>query len=123
MDGGWTLIMKLDGRKQTFLYNSDLWTNKQTFNPSSYYLDDSETKLPSYWLLPFTELRLGMTHENETQWITANYSACSLYSVIANGTYHSLHVGKDTWKSLIRGSSLQSSCNKVYRTRKGRDDH
>ena len=106
--------MKIDGSKQTFLYDSNLWTNSQPFNPSFYYLDDREAKLPSYWTLPFTELRLGMKQGNDTQWITTRYSANSLYSVIADGQYRPLHVGRDTWKSLIRGSSLQYFCNKVY---------
>ncbi|CAH3193799.1 unnamed protein product [Porites evermanni] len=31
-DGGWTPVMKMDGNKQTFHYNSDLWSNNKTFN-------------------------------------------------------------------------------------------
>ena len=111
--GGWTLIMKLDGRKQTFLYSSDLWTNNQSFNPRSYYLDDREAKLPAYWTLPFTELRLDMKQGNDIRWITTQYSATSLYSVITDGRYRPLYVGRDTWKSLIGESSLQRYCNKV----------
>ncbi|KAK2558375.1 putative skeletal organic matrix protein 5 [Acropora cervicornis] len=33
--GGWTLVMKIDGAKTTFSYDSDLWTNKVPLNQSS----------------------------------------------------------------------------------------
>jgi hypothetical protein len=104
--------MKIDGNKQTFRYNSKLWTNNQTFNPQSLALDDSQTKLASYSELPFTELRLGMRQGNTTQWITVQYSASSLYSVIADGKYRQLNESRATWKTLIAQSSLQKHCNK-----------
>jgi hypothetical protein len=113
MNGGWTLIMKLNGRKQTFIYDSNLWVNKRSFHPNSFYLDDREAKLPSYWTLPFHELRLGMKQGNDIEWITASYNAKSLYSVIEDGQFRPLTVSRDTWKSLIRGSSLQYNCNKA----------
>lgn len=118
MNGGWTLIMKLDGLQQTFLYNSALWLNKETYNSNSASLDnDMEAKLPSYWSLPFTELRLGMKKDGDiTRWITVRYNASSLYSVIADGQYRPLDVGRTAWKSLIAGSSLQVNCNKVLFT-------
>ncbi|XP_062508576.1 collagen alpha-1(V) chain-like [Corticium candelabrum] len=55
---GWTLIMKIDGNQQTFIYDSELWSNKETFQSNHVNLDDKETKLASYWTLPFTELNV-----------------------------------------------------------------
>ncbi|XP_062511037.1 uncharacterized protein LOC134186951 isoform X2 [Corticium candelabrum] len=110
---GWSLIMKIDGKQQTFDYDSDLWSNKNTFQLNNTDLDDKETKLASYWTLPFTELRLGMKKVNGTiRWITFSYSASSLHSLIADGQYRSTSIGKTTWRSLLPNSSLQTDCNR-----------
>ena len=110
---GWTLIIKIDGNQQTFNYNSDLWLNKKTFQPNNLDLDEKETKLASYWTLPFTELRLGMKVDGTTRWITFSYTASSLYSLIADEQYRSTSIGKSKWRSLLPRSSLQRNCNKV----------
>ena len=110
---GWTLIMKIDGNQQTFDYNSDLWSNKNTFQSNNLDLDDKETKLASYWTLPFTELRLGMKVEGTIRWITFKYRASSLYSLIADGQYRNTSIGKSKWKSLLPTLYLQENCNKV----------
>ncbi|XP_062499652.1 uncharacterized protein LOC134176972 isoform X2 [Corticium candelabrum] len=109
---GWTLIMKIDGQLQTFGYDSDLWLNKETFQPNNLDLDDKETKLASYWTLPFTELRLGMKVDGTTRWITFSYTASSLYNLIADGQYRSTSIGESKWRSLVPRSSLQRNCNK-----------
>ena len=70
--------MKIDGNQQTFTYVSALWSNKETFQPNNLDLDEKETKLASYWTLPFTELRLGMKVSGTIRWITFSYSASSL---------------------------------------------
>ena len=48
-----------------------------------------------------------------------SYPASSLYSLIADGKYRQTHLGRNKWKSLISGSSLQRNCNRegfnVYR--------
>ena len=105
--------MKIDGKKQTFTYASDLWSNKKTFQSNNLDLDNKETKLASYWTLPFTELRLGMKVDGTIRWITFSYSASSLYSLIADGQYRSTRIGKSKWRSLLPTSSLQRNCNKV----------
>ncbi|XP_078351911.1 putative skeletal organic matrix protein 5 isoform X2 [Oculina patagonica] len=48
--GGWTLVMKIDGAKTTFHYNSKLWSNKVDFNlpGGKIGFDTQETKLPTY---------------------------------------------------------------------------
>ena len=40
------------------------------------------------------------------------YPASSLYSLIADGNYRQTNLGRNTWKGLISGSSLQRNCNK-----------
>ena len=110
---GWTLIMKIDGNQQTFTYGSDLWSNKETFQPTNLDLDNKEAKLASYWTVPFTELRLGMKVNGTIRWITHSYSASSLYSLIADGKYRSTSIGENKWRTLLPTSSLQQHCNKV----------
>jgi hypothetical protein len=47
-----------------------------------------------------------------TKWIVIDLQASSMYHVIATGVASETTAGKNTWKSLIAGSSLQSNCNK-----------
>ena len=105
--------MKIDGNQQTFSYESNLWANKKTFQPTNLDLDDKEAKLASYWTLPFTELCLGMKVDGTIRWITLSYSASSLYSLTADGKYRSTSIGENKWRNLLPTSSLQDYCNRV----------
>ena len=53
-------------------------------------------------------MKLGDT----TNWIKLSHTADSLHSVIADGVYKATSVGRNTWKSLLRDSSLQTECYK-----------
>ena len=55
---------------------------------------------------------VGMAWNDVTNWILLNYTAASLYSVIAGGDYGETNAGRAAWISLVNGSSLQSNCNK-----------
>ncbi|XP_044171884.1 uncharacterized skeletal organic matrix protein 5-like [Acropora muricata] len=113
--GGWTTVMKIDGKKNNFGYDSRYWSNKESFNPQggTTGFDESETKLPSYWSTPFSKICLGMKVGDGTpKFILMNKTADSLYSLIADGKYRPTTLGKDTWKKLIETSSLQQHCNK-----------
>ncbi|XP_028518237.1 uncharacterized skeletal organic matrix protein 5-like [Exaiptasia diaphana] len=108
--------MKTNGKKKTFLYKSAFWANKIPYRVTNGQsgADDKETKLPTYWTLPFKSLCLGMktAGQKNPRWIRLNYKASSLYSVIADGKYRKVTIGRNVWKSLIAGSSLQKNCNK-----------
>lgn len=110
--GGWTLVLKIDGTKTTFSYDAALWTNQNTLNPANVAPDGTEAKLPGFLSLPFTELRLGIGVSGTTNWKTLSYSASSLSSVFSANTYIATSVGRNFWKGLINGSSLQPNCNK-----------
>ncbi|XP_048579319.1 uncharacterized protein LOC5504558 [Nematostella vectensis] len=113
-DGGWTLAIKADGAKTTFLYESSLWTNKLAYNPSAGLtgFDNQETKLPSYWAMPFTKICIGFKVGDTLKSMTIPYTATSLYDVIADGTYRgTTQIGKTAWRSLVAGSSMQTNCN------------
>lgn len=104
--------MKINGARQTFTYDSALWSNKEAFNEDSTAMDDVEAKFASYWELPFTELRLGMKIGAKTRWIVISLTASSLYRLIADGKYRSTSIGRSSWRSLLQQSSLQANCNK-----------
>lgn len=113
--GGWTLVMKIDGTKPTFHYDSKLWNSKTGYNlPGGMTgFDAHETKLPTYWYTPFKKICLGMRFGRHTSFIVIHKTASSLYSLIADGNYRATTLGRNTWKSLVGSqASLQSNCNK-----------
>ena len=108
-----------------FSYNSSYWTNKIVYAVEDGLegLTEKQTKLASYWNTPFNKICLGMKVNNVTNWIVVNRQASSLFSEIADGTFKNTTAGKDEWKSLIDGSSLQANCNKEgYNFHKGHSD-
>ncbi|XP_020606872.1 uncharacterized skeletal organic matrix protein 5-like [Orbicella faveolata] len=112
--GGWTLVMKIDGDKMNFHYDSILWRNQDTFNPAGGQtgFDLQETKIPTYWNTSFSKICLGMKIGQQIKFTVINKHANSLYSLIADGQYHATSLGRDTWKALIGSeASLQSYCN------------
>ena len=44
--------------------------------------------------------------------LSFSYPALSLYDLISDGRYRQTHLGRNKWKSLISGSSLQRNCNR-----------
>ena len=51
-----------------------------------------------------------------------SYPASSLYSLIADGNYRQTRLGRNKWKSLISGSSMQRNCNREgFNARAGSD--
>lgn len=110
--GGWTLVLKADGTKTTFGYDSAQWTSANPFNPNQPNFDLVEAKLGSYSTLAFDEVRMGMRVAGLTKWLRFSHSADSLLSVFSSGVYQPLSLGRTAWKNLISGSSLQSYCNK-----------
>lgn len=113
--GGWTLVMKMNGTQNTFRYNSELWSNNETFNleGGKTGFDSQEVKLPTYWSTPFTKICLGMKIGQHINFTVINKQASSLHSLIADGKHRNTSLHRDTWKLLIGSqASLQSNCNK-----------
>eukprot|EP00118_Oscarella_pearsei_P009796 m.57274 g.57274 ORF g.57274 m.57274 type:complete len:269 (+) comp34701_c0_seq3:363-1169(+) len=109
-EGGWTMIMKIDGREQTFDYFSSLWTSTSSFNENSIEFDHTEAKLPSFWTLPTKEILLGIKTGHEMRWITIQKQSSSLRALFSGN--QPTNLGRTVWKSLIRGSSLQPNCDR-----------
>ena len=54
-----------------------------------------------------------MMIDQQIRFIVINKQASSLYSLIADGGYRNISLGRDRWKSLIGSqASLQHNCNK-----------
>ncbi|XP_078351768.1 uncharacterized protein LOC144636431 [Oculina patagonica] len=114
-DGTWTPVMKIDGNKNTFHYNSGYWSDKNAYNlpGGETGFDTQETKLPTYRNTSFSKICLGMKIGQQMNFIVINKQANSLYSLIADGQYRSTSLGRNTWKKLIGlEASLQTNCNK-----------
>ena len=101
-------------KQEAFKYSSTYWESKQSYNPVGGLsgLDDQETKLSTYWSTSFKELCVGMKVGNDIEFLSIRYPASSLYDLIADGKYRATSLGRQKWKSLISGSSLQRNCNK-----------
>ncbi len=110
--GGWTLVLKTDGKKGTFRYDSPLWGQTRSHAPDAVDLDTKEHKNEAYHRLNFTEVRVGMQVGDDQRWIRFSHPGKSLHSLIADGRYRPIK-GPDrkAWKKLIANSSLQSHCN------------
>lgn len=113
--GGWTLVMKIDGKKSTFHYDSEYWSNNKGLNltEGETMFDNQETKLPTYWSTSFSKICLGVKTGRKTNFVVISKEASSLHALIADGKYRSTSLGREKWKSLINPSgSLQPHCNK-----------
>ena len=93
--------MKMNGSSDTAEFYSPFWIDKQTTKDISLDLSKQETKLPSFWTLPFTELCLGMANESTTKWISLPVSAASLLELIEHGRFQATTLGIDVWQSLL----------------------
>lgn len=113
-NGGWTPVMKIDGRKKIFYFRSSYWSNQEAFNLTggTTGFDKGQTKLPSYWSSNFSKICLGMKIDNHIGFVLINKQASSLYSLIEDGHYRATHLGRGNWMSLVRPTaSLQPHCN------------
>lgn len=113
--GGWTPVMKINGSKNTFHFNSTYWEDKKEYHlqGGKSGFDSEETKLPTYWSTSFSKICLGMRIVGQLRFIVINKKADSLYSLIADGKYRNTSLGRNMWKNLTGPSaSLQLNCNK-----------
>lgn len=113
--GAWTTVMKIDGNKNTFHFDSAYWsdTNEYNLNGGSTRFDTQETKLPTYWNTPFSQICLGMKINEQLNFVVLTKQGSSLFSLIADGSYRATSLGRNTWKSLLGSEgSLQIACNR-----------
>jgi hypothetical protein len=91
-----------------------LWTNKQVFAEENglTLFDSKETKLGSYWSVPFTRICISMRKLDSLKGesLVIDETSTSLYDIIADGKYRATKGGLEIWESLLPGSQLQRGC-------------
>jgi hypothetical protein len=117
--GGWTLGMKLDRASTRFHYDSGDWTVNSTFNHGSVNLTTTDAKFASFASVPLDEIMVGMNTSlgSNTAASLAHFTmlrvpvvGSSLMALFQGGSV-ATGVGRNAWKGLIAGSSLQPNCN------------
>jgi hypothetical protein len=113
--GGWTLALKVNGVETTFAYDAGIWEDQALLSPGEPGLDRVEAKLETWNAVPFAELRLGLEHPIESgdvRWLVIPLAADSLHELFSSGEHRPTSVGREAWKGLLEGSSLQLHCNR-----------
>ena len=112
--GGWTLLLKADGRAQTFAFDASIWTDETLIVPSPVDLSLTEAKLAGYSILRLVELRVDRRFarraERHARGDLPARAADSLAAAIGAG-FTPLDVTRDAWLALVPGSVLQDNCN------------
>ncbi len=114
-DGGWTLVMKINGGAQTFNYDSSQWTTATPYQQDTGYNWDQTTELKSaaYGTLPFSAMRVTMwLNANSVQTVAFPQGAPSLLQLFGQGAYQPTYFGRSAWQGLIQGGSLLPNCNR-----------
>ena len=110
-DGGWTLVLKLDGNKPTFEYDKPIWTDTNAHAANKPDLDQQEAKLASYWSVPFTKILLGMIDGGTKRYKVLTMTGTSLHALISPGNEIKTTEGNGFWKGLLASGSIQTFCN------------
>lgn len=112
--GGWALALKVDGSKQTFAYDAELWTNEALFNGGELNLDDTEAKLRPFRDHPVAQTLVLMRAIGEpwatAESVTLKVRAPSLRELFAGGQYVPTTLSKREWLGLVPDSRLQANC-------------
>lgn len=108
--GGWTLAVKLDGRRATFAYGSPLWTNDTLLNPTSTDNSTSEAKFRSFLEVPFKSIRVRMFDGTTARFFPLDVAASSMKALFS-GSSVTTSAGRAKWLALINDSALQANCN------------
>ena len=116
--GGWTLILKADGRRNTFRYASAYWANTATLNPNDTALDLKEAKFASYNTVSMAQILIGMrdpiSMSTKVRWNTVNKAGANFRAVMSTNRYAAFDrgMGRTAWKALMASGSLQRNCNR-----------
>ncbi len=109
--GGWTLALKADGNQPTFVYGANYWTTNNTYGTGIPDTSFSEYKSQSFNTVPFTEILLRMNTSGTIRDQTFFIAKSSLLQLFQGG-YISTSIARNTWKSLLPNSSLQTNCSR-----------
>jgi hypothetical protein len=109
--GGWTLVMKVDGTKKTFEYDSPFWTNEVSLGAESTNLDEVEHKNAAFRWVGFKAVRVGMAEKGKPiRHLTLAAEASSLFALFTRPPVLTA-AGRAAWLALLPDARLQSGCN------------
>jgi cysteine-rich repeat protein len=116
--GGWTLVLKIDGSKSSFVYADPKWTDPMSWMPDP-DLDRSETKLQSFGTVQASEVLIGMEAPIKQGALQLKYiqfnlqsDPPSLASVFQLGAYVATSNPYAEWTALVPVGSLQPNCKR-----------
>jgi hypothetical protein len=111
--GGFTLALKADGRRPTFLYDMPIWTDAKLLNETNTNPDSIEAKFQSFVTMPASEVLLGvrgLSVSGPARYLRIPVKTSSLRALFS-GPFVPTTRGRGAWKQLLPGSSLQLNCN------------
>ncbi|MBK9753317.1 fibrinogen-like YCDxxxxGGGW domain-containing protein [Nannocystis sp.] len=117
--GGWTLVVKVDGRAKTFQYalpdvELDHWDDPDSFGEPAY--DHTEAKLPSYASVPLSELRVGLEYPvveagaPQPNTLVMPAQGPSLHALMAADQALEVAPSTGSWQALVPDALLQVGC-------------
>lgn len=110
--GGYTLVMKIDGSKNTFDYESALWTMSVFLAEDHPRIDDKvEAKFQAYHEVPLGEVALAFDSNGIKRLKVPAPASVSLATIIAKGATTATSLGATSWRGLVNSPSLQNDCN------------
>ncbi len=114
--GGRTLVLKTDGSKTTFRYDSDYWYNKNnTLNESDTNTGKTlEYKSQAFNLLPFDQMMLVMDTAGTVNRATFDFLWTKSSADLFWGPSITTSLWRGSWKSLVPWSSLQTNCGREW---------
>lgn len=97
----------------TFAYKSSYWTNDDVYRVEDGIVSflEGEAKFPAFNRLNFISICIGMKKSNAVIWHQLSVSSSSLQELFAAETYLATRVGKNGWKEMVQGASLQRYCD------------
>jgi Fibrinogen beta and gamma chains, C-terminal globular domain len=110
--GGWTLVLKADGKDPSsqFGYDSPLWTNTAIFKDDQVDTSRAEAKYRSFTEVAFAKIRIVMVEAYPTA-MALDTAGSSLMAVM-RGPFVPLANSRAQWLGLLPGGVLQSDCNR-----------
>jgi hypothetical protein len=115
---GWALLLRADGTKTSFTYDSTLWNTSSTINEAGYVTGTSdattEYKSPLFSVYPYSEMRLGMRIGGALNWLEVKHGQyASMLEVMQGGTVSFTNTMRNDWLALANNGALQPYCNHV----------
>ncbi len=109
--GGWTLVLKTEGKNKDFAYAGKNWAAKPTAAVANPGPEAGEALIATYWSVPVTQVRVVMLRNGLRREVVLNAKGASLHALLQSKTTTATNLGLPGWKQLLNDASLQKSCH------------